>query len=62
MNEGEQPQSTVFEQGTEDQEWVRVTCDDAEKTRAWIRYDDAIGAPGVEPYEYTGFAEAADLP
>lgn len=62
MNEGDLPQSTVFEQGPEDQEWVRVTCDDAEKTRAWIRYDDAIGAPGVEPYEYTGFAEAADLP
>ena len=62
MNEAALPQSTVFEQGPEDQEWVRVTCDDAEKTRAWVLYEDAIGAPGVEPYEYTGFAEAADLP
>lgn len=62
MNESDLPESTVFEQGPEDQEWVRVTCDDAEKTRAWVRYNDAIGAPGVEPFEYTGFAEAADLP
>ncbi|MFN3214229.1 MAG: hypothetical protein ACE37M_14080 [Henriciella sp.] len=62
MNEADLPQSTVFEQGPEDQEWVKVTCDDAEKTRAWVLYEDAIGAPGVEPYEYTGFAEAADLP
>lgn len=62
MNEADLPQSTVFEQGPEDQEWVRVTCDDAEKTRAWVLYDFAIGTPGVEPYEYTGFAEAADLP
>ena len=62
MNEAGLPQSTVFEQGPEDQEWVRVTCDDAENTRAWVLYEDAIGVPGVEPYEYTGFAEAADLP
>ena len=62
MNEADLPQSTVFEQGPEDQEWVRITCDDADITRAWVLYEDAIGAPGVEPYEYTGFAEAADLP
>jgi hypothetical protein len=62
MNETELPQSTAFERGPEDQEWVRVTCDDADKTRAWILYDDALSANGVEPYEYTGFAEAADLP
>lgn len=62
MNESELPQSTDFEQGPEDQEWVNVTCDDAEGTRAWILYEDAINAVGVEPYEYTGFGEAADLP
>lgn len=62
MNESNLPQSTVYEQGPDDQEWVRITCADAEKTRAWVLYEDAIGAPGVEPYEYTGFAEAADLP
>ena len=62
MNEAELPESTEFERGPEDQEWVFVTCDDAEKTRAWVLYEDAINANGVEPYEYTGFAEAADLP
>lgn len=62
LNEADLPQSTEFQQGPEDQEWVLVTCDDADKTRAWILYSDAIGAPGVEPYEYTGFGEAADLP
>lgn len=62
MNEAELPTSTEFEQGPEDQEWVQVTCDDAEKTRAWVLYDQALQAPGVEPYEYTGFGEAADLP
>ncbi len=62
MNEAELPASTEFEQGPEDQEWVHVTCDDAEQTRAWVLYQDAIGANGVEPYEYTGFAEASDLP
>jgi len=62
MNEAALPQSTEFEQGPEDQEWVQVTCDDADKTRAWVLYDQALQAPGVEPYEYTGFGEAADLP
>ncbi|MEO1552311.1 MAG: hypothetical protein AAFR82_00145 [Pseudomonadota bacterium] len=62
LNEAELPESTEFQQGPDDQEWVHVTCDDAEKTRAWVQYADAIGAPGVEPYEYTGFGEAADLP
>ena len=62
MNEAALPASTEFEQGPEDQEWVQVTCDDAEQTRAWVLYQDAINANGVEPYEYTGFAEAADLP
>ena len=62
MNEAALPQSTAFEQGPEDQEWVQVTCDDAEKTRAWVLYEEALRAPGVEPYEYTGFGEAADLP
>lgn len=62
MNESDLPQSTAFEQGPEDQEWVLVTCDDAEKTRAWVLYEDALKAPGVEVYEYTGFGEAADLP
>ena len=62
MNESELPQSTEFEQGPDDQEWVRVTCDNAEGTRAWVLYTDAIDAVGVEPYEYTGFGEAADLP
>ena len=62
LNESELPESTEFQQGPNDQEWVLVTCDDADKTRAWILYDDAIGALGVEPYEYKGFGEAADLP
>ena len=62
MNEADLPQSTIFEQGPEDQEWVRITCDNADKTRAWVLYEDAIGTLGVEPYEYTGFAEAGDLP
>ncbi|MEE2930442.1 MAG: hypothetical protein VX599_06980 [Pseudomonadota bacterium] len=62
MNEAQLPQSTEFEQGPDDQEWVLVTCDDAEKTRAWVLYDDALSANGIEPYEYTGFGEAADLP
>lgn len=62
MNEAALPQSTEFEQGPEDEEWVQVTCADADKTRAWVRYDQALQAPGVEPYEYTGFGEAADLP
>lgn len=62
MNESDLPQTTVFEQGPEDQEWVLVTCADADQTRAWVLYEDAIGAPGVEPFEYTGFGEAADLP
>nr|WP_070960171.1 hypothetical protein [Hyphomonas sp. Mor2] len=62
MNEAALPQSTEFEQGPEDQEWVQVTCDDADKTRAWVLYDQALLAQGVEPYEYTGFGEAADLP
>lgn len=62
MNESDLPQSTEFEQGPEDQEWVLITCDDAEKTRAWVLYDDALKAPGVEVYQYTGFGEAADLP
>lgn len=62
LNEAALPESTDFEQGPEDQEWVRVTCDDAAKTRAWILYEQALQAPGVEPYEYTGFGEASDLP
>jgi len=62
MNEADLPQSTEFEQGPEDQEWVLVTCTDADSTRAWILFEDALGAPGVELYEYTGFGEAADLP
>lgn len=62
LNESELPQSTEFQQGPEDQEWVLVTCDDAEKTRAWVLYEDVLGAPGIEPYEYTGFGEASDLP
>lgn len=62
LNEADLPQSTEFEQGPEDQEWVMVTCDDADKTRAWVLYDDALNAPGVEAYEYSGFGEAADLP
>lgn len=62
MNEAELPQNTAFEQGPEDQEWVQVTCDDADQTRAWILYEDALNANGVERYEYTGFGEAADLP
>lgn len=62
MNEAALPQSTEFEQGPEDEEWVQVTCADAEETRAWVRYEQALQAPGVEPYEYTGFGEAADLP
>jgi hypothetical protein len=41
---------------------VQITCDDADKTRAWVQYEQALQAPGVEPYEYTGFGEAADLP
>lgn len=62
MNEAELPESTEFEQGPDDQEWVHVTCDDADETRAWVRYEQALQAPGVAPYEYTGFGEAADLP
>ena len=62
LNEGDLPQSTEFEQGPEDQEWVHVTCTDADQTRAWIRYEDAINANGVELYEYTGFGVAEDLP
>lgn len=62
MSEMDLPQSTEFEQGPEDQEWVRVTCDDADKTRAWVLYDDALKAPGVEVYEYISFGDAADLP
>ncbi|MEM9571531.1 MAG: hypothetical protein AAF996_08695 [Pseudomonadota bacterium] len=62
LNESDLPASTEFQQGPEDQEWVLVTCDDAEGTRAWVLYDDALKAPGVEPYQYTGFGEAADLP
>lgn len=62
MNEAALPQSTEFEQGPEDQEWVLVTCDDADKTRAWVLYEQALQAPGAEPYEYTGFGEASDLP
>lgn len=62
MNESELPQSTQFEQGPDDQEWVQVTCDDAAQTRAWVLYTDALNANGVEPYEYTGFGEASDLP
>ena len=62
MNEADLPRSTVFEEGPDDQEWVRVTCDDAEQTRAWILLDDALATPGIERYDYTGFGEAADLP
>lgn len=62
LNESDLPASTVFQQGPEDQEWVLVTCDDADKTRAWILYEEALKAPGVEVYQYTGFGEAADLP
>lgn len=62
MNEADLPRSTAFQEGPDDQEWVHVTCDDAEQTRAWILFEDAIAAPGVERYEYTGFGEAADLP
>ena len=62
MNEAQLPASTEFEQGPEAQEWVHVTCDDADQTRAWVLYEDAINAIGVAPYEYTAFAEAADLP
>ena len=62
LNEADLPASTEFQQGPDDQEWVLVTCTDADKTRAWILYEDALKAPGVEAYEYTGFGEAADLP
>lgn len=62
LNENELPHSTEFERGPEDQEWVLVTCNDAEKTRAWVLYEDALKAPGVDVYHYTGFAEASDLP
>ena len=62
LNESELPQSTEFGEGPEDQEWVLVTCADAEQTRAWVLYEDALRAPGVEIYEYTSFGEAADLP
>lgn len=62
LNESDLPESTEFQQGPEDQEWVLVTCDDADKTRAWVLYDEALRAPGVEPFEYTEFGAAADLP
>jgi len=62
LNEADLPQSTEFQKGPEDQEWVLVTCADAAGTRAWILYEDALKALGVEAYEYTGFGEAADLP
>ena len=62
MNEAALPQSTEFEQGPEDQEWVQVTCDDADRTKAWVLYEQALQAPGIEAYQYTGFGEAADLP
>ncbi|NQY14349.1 MAG: hypothetical protein HRT81_10890 [Henriciella sp.] len=62
LNESDLPASTEFQQGPEDQEWVLVTCDDADQTRAWILYDEALKAPGVEVYQYTAFGEASDLP
>jgi len=62
INEGDLPASTDFQQGPEDQEWLLVTCDDAEKTRAWILFDDALTTPGTERYDHTSFGEAADLP
>lgn len=62
MNEADLPQSTEFEQGPEDQEWVLVSCTNADNIQAWVRFEDAMSTPGVERYEYTGFAEASDLP
>ena len=62
LNEGDLPQSTEFEQGPEDQQGVHVTCTDADQTRAWVLYEDAIGANGVELYDYTSFGVAEDLP
>jgi hypothetical protein len=62
INEADLPRSTEFEPGPDDHEWVLVTCADAAQTRAWVRYEDALSANGVEPYEYTAFAMASDLP
>ena len=62
LNENELPRSTEFERGPDDQEWVLVTCNDAERTRAWVLYEDALKAPGITVYHYSAFAEASDLP
>ena len=62
LQENELPQSTVFEQGPEDDEWLRLTCADADQTQAWVKYSDIIKTPGIEAYHYMGYGEAADLP
>jgi hypothetical protein len=53
------PASTVYEDGPDDELWVRVLCDD--DARAWVRYSDAMKTYGVEQYNYTAYAEASDL-
>ncbi|MEL7041337.1 MAG: hypothetical protein AAGL90_07425 [Pseudomonadota bacterium] len=62
LNEADLPASTLFEQGPDDHEWLRVTCADAAGTQAWIRFSEALKAPGLTRYEHTGFGIAADLP
>lgn len=46
--------------GTEEM-WVRVTCDDPQGSRAWLRYDDAIATTGIGPTPVMGYAESRDI-
>lgn len=41
--------------------WVRVTCTDAEKTRAWLNYQDIENINGIGPTPIMGFAESRDI-
>lgn len=59
LGQDDLPESTVFEDGPEDELWVRVLCGD--DARAWVRYADAMKTYGIEPYNYTAYGEAGDL-
>ena len=44
----------------EEHQWVLVTCDNAEASRIWLRYDEVMAASGVAETELTEYGNATD--
>jgi len=41
--------------------WVRATCADPARTRAWLQYKDVINIKGIGPTPIMGYAESRDI-